>query len=94
MKSELKIFLDEAVWDGKVFTGHWVEGTSTHTIVEPATGGPLTRVGWASCQQVAESAASAAAAQRRWVGMPHHERQEPRLPLREAVIHDGLGAGG
>jgi benzaldehyde dehydrogenase (NAD) len=74
MKSELKIFLDEAVWDGKVFTGHWVEGASTHTIAEPATGGTLTRVGWASCQQVEESAASAAAAQRRWIGMRHHER--------------------
>jgi hypothetical protein len=26
-------------------------------------------------------------------GMPHHERQEPRLPLGESVIHDGLDAG-
>jgi hypothetical protein len=25
--------------------------------------------------------------------MPHHERQEPRLPLGEAVMHDGLDAG-
>jgi benzaldehyde dehydrogenase (NAD) len=74
MKSELKIFLDETTWDGKIFTGQWVDGVSTQEIAEPATGATLTRVGWASTGQLARSAADAAAAQRRWVGMPYHDR--------------------
>lgn len=74
MKSELKIFLDETTWDGKIFTGQWIDGVSTHGIAEPATGAKLTQVGWASVEQLAQSAADAAAAQRRWVGMPYHDR--------------------
>jgi hypothetical protein len=27
-------------------------------------------------------------------GMPHHERQEPRLALGESVMHDGPDSGG
>lgn len=74
MKSELKMFLDETTWDGKIFTGQWVPGVSTHPVSEPATGATLTRVGWADAGQVAASSAQAAAAQRRWVSMPYHDR--------------------
>nr|WP_052170634.1 benzaldehyde dehydrogenase [Massilia sp. JS1662] len=74
MKSELKMFLDETMWDGKIFTGQWVPGVTTQPVVEPATGMPLTQVGWADPAQVAASSAQAAVAQRRWVGMPYHDR--------------------
>lgn len=74
MKIELTSFSDPARWNGRIFTGQWEEGASSHGVVSPATGETLTQVGWASVAQVASSAEQASAAQRRWMGLPYHER--------------------
>lgn len=68
--------LDAALWEGKVFTGQWVEGDSRQPITEPATGELLTIVGWAGPKTVATSAACAHAAQRNWASMPYLKRAD------------------
>ncbi|PXY23884.1 benzaldehyde dehydrogenase [Prauserella sp. PE36] len=68
-------FLDVRTWHGRVFTGSWekADGGET-TVVEPATGEELGRVGAASATDVARSAAVAAQAQRDWATTPFSER--------------------
>ncbi|MEM5347147.1 benzaldehyde dehydrogenase [Paraburkholderia caribensis] len=68
--------LDAAQWQGKFFNGDWVDGASSQSIVEPATGEPLTTIGWASPAQAAESARSAHSAQRKWTSMPYLHRAD------------------
>jgi benzaldehyde dehydrogenase (NAD) len=68
--------LDGIDWQGQVFKGGaWVEGRGgTYAVVEPATGGELATMGNADAEDVAEAAASAAAAQREWAALPHTAR--------------------
>jgi benzaldehyde dehydrogenase (NAD) len=62
-------------WQGRVFTGEWVTSRQGDAPVrEPATGGVLARHGVAGPDDVAESAAAAAAAQPDWARLPHAER--------------------
>lgn len=68
--------LDSVDWQGKIFkNGSWVAGHGgDYPVVEPATGGELARMGAADAQDVAEAAASAAAAQQAWAATPFTER--------------------
>src|SRR6478736_776230 len=68
--------LDGVAWEGKVFKGGaWTDGRGgTYAVVEPATGKELGTMGQADADDVAESAASAAEAQREWAALPHVAR--------------------
>lgn len=74
MKVEMDNFFNPASWDGRIFTGRWEEGASSHPVVSPATGETLTHVGWARVSQVATSAEQATAAQRRLMSLPYQDR--------------------
>jgi benzaldehyde dehydrogenase (NAD) len=68
-------FLDGAKWQGRIFTGSWDRAKGGDTpVVEPATGEELGRVGAASAEDLATSAARAAEAQRDWAATPFQER--------------------
>jgi benzaldehyde dehydrogenase (NAD) len=66
---------DQDVWEGKIFSSQWVPGGAGHrTVVEPATGDELGRIGLASTDQVHAAAEAAAQAQRAWSSTPFDER--------------------
>jgi benzaldehyde dehydrogenase (NAD) len=68
-------FMDESVWQGKIFLTGWTEGSGGHAaVVEPATGAQIGRVGVATPADVARAAQIAAAAQPAWAATPHTER--------------------
>lgn len=69
-----RFFLDEGTWNGKVFTGEWINGISVQETKEPGSGLPLTQVGWACPEMVKKSAATAVVAQRAWAKMPYPDR--------------------
>ncbi|MEU5988798.1 aldehyde dehydrogenase family protein [Spirillospora sp. NPDC047418] len=69
--------LDSVDWQGNIFkNGAWTaaHGGGDYAVVEPATGAELGRMGQATAQDVADAAASAAAAQREWAALPHTAR--------------------
>jgi benzaldehyde dehydrogenase (NAD) len=69
--------LDEAVWNGNVFTGAWTRPSGgAIDIREPATGSRLSIAGQADAADVAAAAAAAAAAQPGWAAKPYEERAE------------------
>ncbi|MEU0513225.1 MULTISPECIES: benzaldehyde dehydrogenase [unclassified Amycolatopsis] len=68
-------FLDDEKWTGRVFTGSWERAAGGDAaVIEPATGDELGRVGIASPQDLAASAAKAAEAQRAWAATSFQER--------------------
>jgi benzaldehyde dehydrogenase (NAD) len=68
-------FLDEELWQGKVFTGTWQAANGgVRTVVEPATGTDLGIVGLADVADLTASAAAAAEAQQAWAKAPFAER--------------------
>ncbi|MCO7191463.1 aldehyde dehydrogenase family protein [Pseudonocardia sp. McavD-2-B] len=68
-------FLDAARWQGRIYSGGWVEGgAGTYPSVEPATGATLAEVGAASAADVRTAAATAVAAQREWAAQPYDAR--------------------
>lgn len=69
-------FLDSAQWQQRLFRGQWVAAAQGATVVEPATGQPLTQVGLASPEDVSASVELAIAAQAAWVAMPPRERAD------------------
>lgn len=68
--------LESVDWQGKIFkNGAWLAGhAGDYSVVEPATGAELARMGAAGPEDVAEAAASAAAAQQAWAAVPFTER--------------------
>ncbi|NUL49281.1 aldehyde dehydrogenase family protein [Cellulosimicrobium funkei] len=69
------IFLDPSVWDGKIYTDGWTEGSAgTVDVVEPATGAVLGRAGMASGEDVFAAATRAAKAQKAWAATKPEER--------------------
>jgi benzaldehyde dehydrogenase (NAD) len=66
--------LDKGIWQGRLFTGSWQEGTSAQDVLEPATGLSLGRIGMADASLVAGSAAGASVAQTVWAALPYDER--------------------
>lgn len=62
-------------WSGKIFTGSWVAAHGgTRDVNEPATGKPLSKVGFADAQDIESCAAAAAAAQVAWAATPARAR--------------------
>lgn len=67
--------LDAAVWDGKIFIDEWTSGSGgTHPVIEPATSQQLGTQGFATSDDVARAASSAAAAQKEWARKSPEER--------------------
>lgn len=67
--------LDPKTWAGKVFNGEWVvPAGGVYPVTEPATGASLGTVGQANREDVRQSAALAAAAQKQWARVPFAER--------------------
>ncbi|MBN6041841.1 benzaldehyde dehydrogenase [Amycolatopsis sp. 195334CR] len=66
--------LDEAQWQGRVFTGDWESTGADAPVTEPATGAELGRHGLADPAAIARSAERAARAQRDWAARPFQER--------------------
>ena len=68
-------FVDESIWQGKVFSGGWQKGGGGDAAVtEPATGAEIGRIGIASPADIAAAATAAAAAQPAWAALPYTER--------------------
>lgn len=69
--------MNNGAWAECGWVGEWVRlGGGTASVVEPATGGELARVGRADASDVARSAARAEAAQPGWASMPIQERAD------------------
>src|SRR3954470_9591839 len=67
--------LDSTVWSGSIFSGGWREAAGGDaSVMEPATGQELERIGAAAAQDVAEACARAAEAQPAWAAAPFDER--------------------
>ncbi len=68
-------FLDQKVWQGKIYSGGWVAGSGgEYDCVEPATGNTLGRVGAATAADVSKAAERAAQAQPEWAGLTYDAR--------------------
>jgi benzaldehyde dehydrogenase (NAD) len=68
-------WLDQARWQGRIYLGGWVPGSAgERTVVAPATGDELGRIGMASPDDVAKAAEIGAAAQPKWAALPYTER--------------------
>ncbi|MBS2531741.1 benzaldehyde dehydrogenase [Catenulispora sp. NF23] len=64
-------FASAQEWNGKIYTGAWVEpGLGTADVLEKATGKVLAQTGIASAEDVARAAASAHHAQAQWAKVP------------------------
>jgi benzaldehyde dehydrogenase (NAD) len=69
------MLLDTPTWQSKYFSNGWVSGEGGDaSVVEPATGAELGRVGIAGPGDVTAAARAAAAAQAEWAARPHPER--------------------
>jgi benzaldehyde dehydrogenase (NAD) len=67
--------LDQSTWQGKAFSGGWIEpGGGEAAVIEPATGTELGRIGLASPTDIRAAAAAATAAQPAWAAAPHTQR--------------------
>lgn len=67
--------LDPSVWDGRIYTDAWTEGSAgTVDVIEPATGSVLGSVGLASGQDAFAAATRAAVAQKEWAARKPEER--------------------
>ncbi|QCU79650.1 aldehyde dehydrogenase family protein (plasmid) [Citricoccus sp. SGAir0253] len=67
--------LESSVWDGKIYTEAWTEGSAgSIDVLEPATGEVLGRAGMASAADVFAAATRAARAQKEWAAKRPEER--------------------
>src|SRR5260370_42292359 len=70
-------FLDESIWQGKVYSSGWKQSAGGDApVTEPATGAELGRAGIASADDIAAATAAAAAAPPPWAAHPPNERDE------------------
>jgi benzaldehyde dehydrogenase (NAD) len=68
-------FIDESIWQGKVFSGGWRQASGGDAaVIEPATGAEIGRAGIASPADIAAASTAAAAAQPAWAATPYTER--------------------
>jgi len=68
-------FLDQADWTGKVFVEGWEPGSGgDQSVIEPATGKEIGRLGRATAADVSRAASRAADAQRGWAATGYQER--------------------
>jgi benzaldehyde dehydrogenase (NAD) len=69
------MLLDAPTWQSKFYSDGWVAGEGGDaSVIEPATGDEIGRVGIAGPGDVATAARLAAAAQAEWAARPHPER--------------------
>ncbi|MEU5535057.1 benzaldehyde dehydrogenase [Streptomyces sp. NPDC020362] len=67
--------LDDAPWQGRLFTGSWCDAHGgVNTVLEPATGAPLATVGAAGIEDLTHSVEQARDAQRSWAAAPYSVR--------------------
>ncbi|WP_371663444.1 aldehyde dehydrogenase family protein [Streptomyces sp. NBC_00280] len=70
-------FLDDRDWQGRIFSGGWVDGSGEpYDSVEPATGKSLGRVGAATPADLDRAVSQAVQAQRAWAAVPYIERAQ------------------
>ena len=67
-------FFATSDWQGRYYTGTWVDGAATAEIHSPSTGETLGSYGVASAEDVDKSVAAAVEAQREWAALPAEER--------------------
>ena len=83
--------LEDGVWQGKVWTGSWADGSGgTYDAVEPATGDVIAPVGRATPEDVHTAAVRAVEAQKAWAALPFEERA---AVLRRATLGLDVNAG-
>jgi benzaldehyde dehydrogenase (NAD) len=68
------VLLDESIWTGKLYTGEWQVGSETVSVLEPATGAVLGRIGKADAALIGRSAIDAARAQDNWASQSYEVR--------------------
>lgn len=68
--------IDTGRWQGRIFTGEWMETGRTISSTEPATGRTLGQVGSAGADELGTSARRAVDAGREWAGRSYAERAE------------------
>jgi benzaldehyde dehydrogenase (NAD) len=74
-EERIMALLDPSVWNGKVYCGGWVTAAGgERTVVEPATGQELGRVGVAGADDVARATTLAAQAQPAWAAASYEEQ--------------------
>jgi len=66
--------LEDAVWQGRVFSGGWTDTPSTRDVVEPATGDVIGDLGMATPKILDVAVATAVGAQPAWAATPYDER--------------------
>ena len=67
--------LDGAFWQGKIYSGGWIDGSGEpYPVVSPSTGEQLATMGLATPADVSQAAAAGAEAQRAWAAAPYNER--------------------
>jgi benzaldehyde dehydrogenase (NAD) len=70
-----KSLIDASRWGGRIYTDGWVTGGGgDYSVIEPATGDELGRMGLATPDDVARAAARARDAQRAWAKTGYQER--------------------
>lgn len=67
-------FFATSDWQGRFYTGTWVDGEATAEIHSPSTGETLGSYGVVSPKDVDKSVAAAVDAQREWAALPAEER--------------------
>ncbi|GAN78845.1 benzaldehyde dehydrogenase [Acidocella aminolytica] len=73
-------------WEGKLFNGDWIAAPRVVDVIEPATGGALTRTGIGGAAEVATAAKVATEAQAAWFAT--HERTREAILLKAADLFE------
>lgn len=77
------------VWDGKIFSGGWVDGSAgTLEIHAPGTGHLIGRAGHASVDDLDRAVATAKVAQKAWAALPYLARAEVLLKAARLLQDD------
>lgn len=67
--------LDQSVWNGKIRIGGWVPASGgEYSVLEPATGQELAKLGQTTPDDVSRAASEASRAQAEWAALPFDER--------------------
>ncbi|MGB8267062.1 MAG: aldehyde dehydrogenase family protein, partial [Candidatus Velthaea sp.] len=74
MKATKERLLEPTTWDGLGFVDGWQTLHGVQTVVEPATGATLGRVGMANAADVARATSLARRAQTDWAALPYERR--------------------
>lgn len=68
-------FFDPNQWEGKLYSGGWIEGgAGKQSVFEPATGNTIGNFGVASTEDLARAAFVASTSQKSWAGVSYEEK--------------------